>query len=125
MLMPTVSLLQLAPGSQQFGLLRQSSGRLVFRYGHEHRSAVDLHRIDLIAVRRDELPRHTCQLVGFEIEGFADRFQKAAGDLFPAIHVDPLRSLNAASPKRGGFERNRDVSPTGCTETCTFDNGSR
>jgi hypothetical protein len=57
---------------------------IVFRYGHVHRSAVDLNGIDLIAVRRDELPRHTCQPVGVEVDGFADAVQKAVGVLFTA-----------------------------------------
>jgi hypothetical protein len=30
-----------------------------------------------------------CEFIGSEIEGFADAVQKAAGDLFPAIHVAP------------------------------------
>src|SRR6266849_2418460 len=64
----------------------QSSGRLVFRYGHVHSSAVDPNGIDLTAVRRDELPRHACQLVGIDVHGFADAVQKAAGVLF-AVHV--------------------------------------
>ena len=80
--------------------------RLVFRYGHEHRSAVDLYGINLIAMGREELPRHTPQLVGVEIRGFADAVQKAAwGDLLSAIHVFLAPSLNPASPRRG-FERN-------------------
>jgi hypothetical protein len=32
-------------------------------------------------------PRHACQLAGVEVEGFADSVQKAAGNLFPAIHM--------------------------------------
>lgn len=43
---------------------------LVFGYGHEHRPAVDPHGITLIAIWRDELPRHPCQRVGSEVEGF-------------------------------------------------------
>jgi hypothetical protein len=42
-----------------------------------------LNGIDLTVVRRDELPRHMCQLVGIDIQGFADAVQKAAGVLFP------------------------------------------
>lgn len=62
--------------------------RLVFRYGHEHRPAVKLNRINLIAVRRDELPRHMRHIVGIGIEGFADDVQQAArGDMFSAIHL--------------------------------------
>ena len=71
----------------------QSSGRLVFRYGHVRSSAVDPSGIDLIAVRRDELPRHRCQLVGIDVHGFADAVQKAAGVLFPVRVVLPVAAL--------------------------------
>jgi len=66
------------------------SGRLVFRYGHEHRSAVDLYGIDLNAIRRDEPSCHMRQIVGVDIEGLGDAFQKAAGHPFLAIHVVSL-----------------------------------
>jgi len=41
------------------------------------------------------------QLVGFEIRGFAEAFQKAAGDLFSAIHVVPRTAIEPGQPKKG------------------------
>ena len=47
------------------------------------------------------------QLVGIEIEGFADAVQKAAGDFFSAIHVAPRTVISGLGVKAC----NRDITP--------------
>ena len=70
----------------QFGVLWQSPGQLVFRYGHVHRSAVHLNGIDLIAVRVDSIVPRVAHLQVSALGALQSRHEFRLADLAGGIH---------------------------------------